>query len=72
MMNMKVKLFALAIAFLALTAMSCTKEHRCYDKKLEREYRDVACLLDCPGVIGCDGKFYCNACEAARHGIKVK
>jgi hypothetical protein len=27
-----------------------------------------ACLADCPGVCGCDGKFYCNACGAHTAG----
>ena len=31
--------------------------------------RPTTCLLDCPGVCGCDGKFYCNACEAHRAGV---
>jgi hypothetical protein len=27
-----------------------------------------ACTADCPGVCGCDGKFYCNACGAHMAG----
>jgi hypothetical protein len=27
------------------------------------------CTEDCPGVCGCDGKFYCNTCLAQRAGI---
>jgi hypothetical protein len=30
--------------------------------------RPDVCPKDCPGVCGCDGKFYCNACEAHRAG----
>jgi len=30
--------------------------------------RPTDCSQDCPGVCGCDGKFYCNACEAHRAG----
>jgi len=26
------------------------------------------CTKDCPGVCGCNGMFYCNACEAQRAG----
>jgi hypothetical protein len=26
------------------------------------------CTADCPGVCGCDGKFYCNACVAHNAG----
>ena len=29
------------------------------------------CTADCPGVCGCDGKFYCNACGANAAGIDV-
>jgi hypothetical protein len=31
--------------------------------------RPDACTKDCPGVCGCDGKPYCNACEAHRAGV---
>ena len=27
------------------------------------------CTADCPGVCGCDGTFYCNACDAQRLGV---
>lgn len=27
------------------------------------------CTDDCPGVCGCDGKFYCNACGAQQAGV---
>jgi hypothetical protein len=30
--------------------------------------RPDGCTKDCPGICGCDGKFYCNACEAHRAG----
>ena len=33
--------------------------------------RPQGCTADCPGVCGCDGKFYCNACGAAAAGIDV-
>ena len=29
------------------------------------------CFADCPGVCGCDGKFYCNACMANEQGVDV-
>lgn len=33
--------------------------------------RPETCTQDCPGVCGCDGQFYCNACIAASSGIDV-
>jgi hypothetical protein len=30
--------------------------------------RPQLCNKDCPGACGCDGKFYCNVCEAQRAG----
>jgi hypothetical protein len=50
----------------------CKKEgekHPCYDKKI---VHNRPCLDDCPGIVGCDGKTYCNECYAARQGIKPK
>src|SRR5262245_47821816 len=33
--------------------------------------RPTVCDTDCPGVCGCDGKFYCNACGANSAGVDV-
>ena len=33
--------------------------------------RPAACTDDCPGVCGCNGKFYCNACQANRDGTDI-
>lgn len=33
--------------------------------------RPQNCPDNCPGVCGCDGKFYCNACDAASLGVDV-
>lgn len=33
--------------------------------------RPIICTADCPGVCGCDGRIYCNACIAASMGIDV-
>ena len=33
--------------------------------------RPVGCDDDCPGVCGCDGQFYCNACGAFSAGVDV-
>jgi len=57
-------------AFL-LCLYSCKKESGCYDADLERQFRNSFCTTDCPGVTGCDGKTYCNECEANRQGIRV-
>lgn len=35
------------------------------------EPRPEVCTADCPGVCGCDGEFYCNACVAASAGVDV-
>jgi hypothetical protein len=31
----------------------------------------MICTDDCPGVCGCDGKAYCNACSARRAGVNL-
>jgi hypothetical protein len=51
---------------------ACKKSSNCYDAALEAEFKDKGCLLDCPGVTGCDGKTYCNECLANSAGIRVK
>jgi len=33
--------------------------------------RPAACTDDCPGVCGCNGKFYCNPCQAHRDGTDI-
>jgi hypothetical protein len=33
--------------------------------------RPASCPDDCPGVCGCNGKFYCNACQANRDGTDI-
>lgn len=33
--------------------------------------RPESCTEDCPGVCGCDGLFYCNACMAHAKGVSV-
>ncbi|RYD97649.1 MAG: hypothetical protein EOP54_10220 [Sphingobacteriales bacterium] len=67
--------FCLGIILVALTFTACNKGwlgRGCFDKALYEAYKDKACTMDCPGVTGCDGKTYCNACIAATKGIRVK
>ncbi|MBI1288038.1 MAG: hypothetical protein GC178_10740 [Flavobacteriales bacterium] len=52
------------------TLSSCKKD--CYDKALEEQFYTIDCTADCPGVVGCDGKTYCNECIANSHGIRVE
>lgn len=59
-------------SFLLLATLSCNKDKdSCYDARLYRQHKDDICTMDCPGVTGCDGKIYCNECEALRQGIRV-
>lgn len=58
--------------FITAGISSCNKINSCYDEALYQQSKNSFCTTDCPGVIGCDGKKYCNACEAAKSGIRVK
>lgn len=40
----------------------------CYDASLRGKV--ATCTADCRGLIGCDGKFYCNECWMHNNGIK--
>jgi hypothetical protein len=63
-------IFLIIILGMALTG--CDKEeenHLCYDQSIQH---NNPCTTDCPGFDGCDGKTYCNACIAAKHGIGPK
>lgn len=63
-------LFLMVIGII-LFSTSCKKENDCYDEELYQLHKDDYCTMDCPGVKGCDGKTYCNECEANRKGIKI-
>jgi hypothetical protein len=66
---MKILLIALLFSFLSIGCNKEDNKNSCYDSSL---VHNGFCTTDCPGVEGCDGKTYCNECEAARHGIRVK
>ena len=69
---MKIKVLYITL-FIVLIFSSCSKNKPdCYSYSLERKAKDSPCLTDCPGVTGCDGKLYCNECEANSKGIKIK
>lgn len=64
-------IFVVAL-FAAAGFSSCKKkEHSCFSQELKNAYNVIDCTNDCPGVIGCDGKKYCNACIAGSQGIAV-
>jgi len=65
------KKYIFLIASIFLATASWKKHGDCYDAKLYRQHKGEACTMDCPGVIGCDGKTYCNECEANRQGIRI-
>jgi len=71
---MRDKRIIYALLLLALTTLiaSCNKEHSCYDEELYQQHKNDICPMDCPGVVGCDGKNYCNECIARTKGIKVR
>lgn len=72
-------LAAIAFFILPFSFASCTKDvgcgpvhDNCYDEKLFQTHKNDYCTTDCNGVTGCDGKIYCNECEANRKGISIK
>lgn len=44
----------------------------CFDYELYQQHKNDICPDNCLGIIGCDGKTYCNECYAARQGIRIK
>lgn len=72
-------LAAIAFFILPFSFASCNKDSSCspahdscYDEKMYQTHKDDYCTTDCIGVTGCDGKIYCNECEANRKGISIK
>lgn len=60
---------SLLLLFTVLSLLACEKKSNCYDAQLEKDMKDKFCTMDCPGVIGCDGKEYCNTCLMNKAGI---
>jgi hypothetical protein len=59
-------LFTLAI-FSATVFSACTKE-KCISEEMQARHQSDKCPTECPGIYGCDGKKYCNSCEAYKAG----
>ncbi len=68
---MKLLKYLFISAVLFFFNSSC-KHNDCYDESLYQKNKNTYCTQDCPGVIGCDGKTYCNECIAHSKGIRVK
>jgi hypothetical protein len=74
----RIENFSLIIAtFLLLLLLSCDKKNSekqyigkdpCFDSQLYEQHKNDICPDNCPAVIGCDGKTYCNGCYASREG----
>jgi hypothetical protein len=59
--------FTLSV-FCACLFSACTKEG-CYSELVKDKHKNDVCPAACPGVKGCDGKDYCNACIAYKNGV---
>ncbi len=62
--------FTLAI-FSTIAFTACSKNDDCYSDVIKARHQNDICPSDCPGVTGCDGKRYCNKCEANKAGIAI-
>ena len=63
-------LFLLLLFFFLI---SCKKDVKdCFDAELQEKSKAVRCSSECPGIVGCDGKTYCNECVAGQSGIRPK
>ena len=69
---MKTFSFIIAVSLLLFIVCCKKKTTSCYDEKLKQQYEAALCTADCPGVTGCDGKTYCNECQANSQGIRIK
>ena len=71
-MNKKNLIAAFSLTVMFAFTTSCRKETGCYDEVLYQKHKNDFCTMDCPGIVGCDGKTYCNECIARTKGIRVK
>jgi hypothetical protein len=66
----------LSLIYLTMLFLGCEKDegplNSCFDEELYQKNKNNYCPMDCPGVIGCDDKIYCNECVATKQGIRVK
>ncbi len=62
--------FTLAI-FSICTFTACSKDTDCISEVIKAKHQNDICPTDCPGVTGCDGKRYCNKCEANKVGVAI-
>jgi hypothetical protein len=58
------------IAVFAVVTLNSCKKTNCYDAGMAKAHSGI-CTMDCPGVTACNGKFYCNTCEANKAGYRV-
>ncbi len=72
METFKTGIFYASMLFVSLLFFqSCKKDKNCYDENLYNQFKNTACIFDCIGVKGCDGKTYCNECVANSAGIRI-
>lgn len=69
---MKQLIIFLVIIGMVTCVSSCRNQTSCYDESLYQKHKNDICTMDCPGVVGCDGKNYCNECIARTKGIRLK
>ena len=74
MTNDKKIYYFLILSLTAFFLTFCKKEKKsdttsCYSETFYQEHKNDVCLTDCPGVIGRDGKNYCNLCIMHAAGI---
>lgn len=60
-------IFTLGI-FGVCTFSACSKND-CINDAIQARHKNDICPTNCPGVTGCDGKKYCNLCEANKNGV---